>query len=793
MIHILKNTNTKNRNIVSAIVGVIVLIAGSHLGYGQADDALKYSLKTRWSAAVNPSNVWIEYPRPQMTRENYTILNGTWQYAIQSRNDGQPKTFQGKILVPFPVESELSGVKKNVGENNYLWYKHNFKSPSLARNERLLLHFGAVDWEAKIFVNRKEVGIHKGGFDAFSFDITDYLKQGDQELVVRVWDPSDKGTQARGKQVSDPQGIWYTPVTGIWQTVWLEKVPVNRVEKVTAIPDIDKRTVEVNVETVTDKSNTNVKVIALNNGKIISDTTVAIKSQSAGTATLQIPNPRLWSPDDPFLYDLKVELLSADGKVLDRVGSYFGMRKISLGKDAKGYTRIMLNNKPLFQFGLLDQGWWPDGLYTPPSEQAMLYDVELTKKMGFNMLRKHVKVECARFYYHCDKMGMLVWQDMPNGNYFNELRIEAWDTTDAQRPEESAKQFEWELKRMMDQYSNNPSIVVWVPFNEGWGQYDTRRITEWVKQYDPSRLVDSPSGWADRQTGDVIDVHIYPGPGMEAAEKNRAAVLGEFGGLGYPVKDHLWWDKRNWGYLTYHDKEELTVEFEKLISSLKGLIADGLSAAIYTQTTDVEGEVNGLITYDREVVKIESEKIRKMVMPLYRDYWDTYAFVRDAENDPNEWKVSTVLPSGNWTSAEYDDFHWVSRNAPLSSFDNFFLDSTGTWSEKDLFLRKEFDASALPDELYLKHYLPGAKAKVYLNGKLLWEHEDKGGRKRHYTSIDVSDQKALMRVGKNVLSVVLSRTRENASFDIGLYTTSAVKGEVVGETSIRSSMEMKQD
>jgi len=774
--------------------GVLLLILVSGWAFGQSDDILKSNLRTRWSADINPEKVWTEYPRPQMTRDNYSILNGYWQYAILPKETGEPEKFQGKILVPFAAESQLSGVKKTVGENNYLWYKRTFKNPDLTANERLLLHFGAVDWETKVFVNGKEVGIHHGGFDAFSFDISKYLRAGEQEIIVRVWDPSDKGTQPRGKQVSDPQGIWYTPVTGIWQTVWLEKVPDNRIDRITAIPDVDGRTLTVTVKTITTKNDCTIRLTALSADKMIAESSIGVNDPGIeNIVTLQIPTPRLWSPEDPFLYDLKVELLDADGQVVDRVGSYFGMRKISLGKDAKGYTRIMLNNKPLFQFGLLDQGWWPDGLYTPPSEEAMLFDVLATKKMGFNMLRKHVKVESARFYYHCDKMGMLVWQDMPNGNYLKDLRIEAWEGEDVKRPEESAKQFERELKNMMDQLAHYPSLLVWVPFNEGWGQYDTKRITEWVKKYDASRLVDSPSGWADRGAGDIIDVHIYPGPGMEAAENNRAAVVGEFGGLGYPVKDHLWWDKKNWGYLTYSDKEKFAYEFEKLISSLKGLVSAGLSAAIYTQTTDVEGEVNGLITYDREVVKIEHDKIREMILPLYEDYWDAYYFVRDAESEPNEWNVSSAFPSNGWTSTEFDDFQWQKQNTPLTTYDNFFLDSATTWDGKELFLRKEFESTTMPDKLYLKHYVPNAKIEVYLNGKLLWKHEDKGGRKRHYTHVDISNQKHLMKSGKNVLSVILDKAAENASFDIGLYTTSAVKNYALDGTSTGNSMELKQE
>jgi hypothetical protein len=762
-----------------AFLGIVVIIATlSRALYAQTDDVLKYSMKTRWSDKVGPGKVWPEYPRPQMTRANYVILNGSWEYAIQPTEQSLPTKFQGKILVPFPVESQLSGVKKMVGEKNYLWYKHTFKSPRLAKNKRLLLHFGAVDWEAKIFVNGKEVGEHRGGFDAFSFDITDFLLKDEQELVVRVWDPSDKGTQPRGKQVAEPQGIWYTPVTGIWQTVWLEIVPENHIASITPVPDIDSRTLRVTTHVMANR-NLKLRLTATSSGKVVAETTIALSKQNnESTAVLSIPNPRLWSPADPFLYDLKAELLS-EGKIEDQVGSYFGMRKVSLGKDAKGYTRIMLNNQALFQCGPLDQGWWPDGLYTPPSEEAMLYDIEATRKMGFNMLRKHVKVECARYYYHCDKMGMLVWQDMPNGNYLKELRIEAWDTTDAKRPEASSKQFELELKRMIDQRTHFASILVWVPFNEGWGQYDTERVTDWVKKYDSSRLVDSPSGWTDRGVGDVIDVHIYPGPGMEAAEANRAAVLGEFGGLGYPEQNHLWWDKRNWGYLTYTDKEKFTREFEKLFSGLRGLVANGLSAAIYTQTTDVEGEINGLITYDREVMKLQHDKVREIVTPLYDEYWNAYFYVRDSEHSSNGWKVTATVPTGNWMIDGYDDFQWASRNMPLSSFSNFSLGNNGTpWTEKELFLRKEFETSTLPEKLYLKHYMPGAKAQVYLNGELLWEHEDKGGRKRHYTDIDISEKKHLMRKGKNVLSVVLTQANEKASFDIGVYTTDAVKQSV---------------
>lgn len=755
---------------------LLVLILLSKAVYAQKSEVLTYEMKTRWTEEVDPEAVWQAYPRPQMKRDNYENLNGKWQYAIRKTNADQPSNWDGDILVPFAAESSLSGVKELVGEENLLWYKRIFTAPKLKRDERLLLHFGAVDWETTIFVNDKEVGAHKGGFDAFYFDVTDYLNGGEETLVVKVWDPSDKGTQARGKQVSEPFGIWYTPVTGIWQTVWLEKVPESRIELVKPTPNLDERKVNVELFTIIKDQNLKIKVTTFKEGEPLTSTTKEVeKGQQSVDLTMDIKNPRLWSPEDPFLYDMKVEVLDKRGRQIDVVESYFGMRKISLGKDAKGYTRIMLNDKPLFQFGLLDQGWWPDGLYTAPTEEAMLYDVEMTKKMGFNMIRKHVKVEPARYYYHCDKMGILVWQDMPNGNYLRDLRIQAWETEDAQRPKASADQFEAELKEMMDQFHLFPSILVWVPFNEGWGQYDTERVTKWVAEYDPSRLIDSPSGWADRGISDMVDVHLYPGPGMEVPEENRAAVLGEFGGLGHPVKEHLWWDKKNWGYLTFNDKDTFVKEFDNLINGLKGLIASGLSAAVYTQTTDVEGEVNGLITYDREVVKIAPEKLKNMIRPLYDSYWDAYDYITDSEYEHQEWKIIDDAPDSQWATIDYDDFDWSTVKGPFSTYDNFFLPNASEWSGEKLYLRKAFQVNTIPEKLYLKHYLPKSTVKIYLNGELIKTYNDKGGRKRHYTHIDISNEAKLLVQGENVLAVELSKQEDEASFDLGLYTAEPIK------------------
>jgi beta-galactosidase/beta-glucuronidase len=573
---------------------------------------------TRWASSVRPDNVHSEYPRPQMIRDEWLNLNGPWDYAIRPREERRPASFDGQILVPFAVESALSGVMERVGESNRVWYRRHFSSPARAEGHRTLLHFGAVDWHATVWINGIEVGEHKGGYTPFTFDITDALVSGDQEIVVSAWDPSDAGFQPRGKQVNEPRGIWYTPVTGIWQTVWLESVPALSLAGLKMVPDIDSSVLLLGAELRgLDGSG------ALGLGAEAPDLVLhavardgeTVVAETSGTATenlvLKIPEPRLWSPDSPFLYQLEVEL-RRNGEAVDSVGSYFGMRKIELGEDSHGIKRLLLNNEPLFQYGTLDQGWWPDGLYTAPTDEALRSDVEVLKELGFNMTRKHVKVEPARWYYHCDKLGLLVWQDMPNGD----AHI-GRDDTDLERTSESAQNYMRELEEMIDLLHNQPSIVVWVPFNEGWGQFDTDGVLSWVKAYDPTRLVDGPSGWTDRGSGDIYDIHSYPGPAMPEPEPNRAIVLGEFGGLGLPVEGHLWRDRDNWGYRSYETRDELWASYSQLIAKLAPMIEAGLAAAIYTQTTDVEIEVNGLMTYDRAVVKFDAERMYRTNRRLY--------------------------------------------------------------------------------------------------------------------------------------------------------------------------------
>ena len=565
-------------------------------------------IKTQWAEQVNPANVLPEYPRPQLERGEWQNLNGEWEYAIKPVGNAEPAAFDGNILVPFAVESSLSGVQKEVGENNELWYKRTFTVSSAWKNKDIVLNFGAVDWKADVFVNDILVGTHQGGFTPFSFNITPYLtgKSG-QKLVVRVWDPSDKGFQPRGKQTSRPESIWYTPVTGIWQTVWLEPVASAHVTSVKAIPNIDTNTLNVTVGTSCNCPSGIVTVKLLDKGQVVA----SAKGVQGKELRLNVQNPTLWSPSNPYLYDMTISL-AKDGKVLDEVKSYTAFRKISSKRDANGIMRMQLNNQDLFQYGPLDQGWWPDGLYTAPTDEALLYDVKKTKDWGFNMIRKHVKVEPARWYYHCDKEGMLVWQDMPSGDMGNNWAPHTYNGgTDKDRTAESVANYYQEWKEIMDLCVSNPSVVVWVPFNEAWGQFDTEKVVEWTKSADPSRLVNPASGGNHRSCGDILDLHNYPAPDMYLFDPQRVNVLGEYGGIGLPVENHLWWNKRNWGYVQFKNSAEVTAEYVKYANILKDYVRRGFSAAVYTQTTDVEGEVNGLMTYDRKVIKIDEAAVRK--------------------------------------------------------------------------------------------------------------------------------------------------------------------------------------
>ncbi len=577
-------------------------------------------IKSPWAEKVNPANPLPEYPRPQMVRDSWMNLNGLWQYAILPKTQVSiPADFMGKILVPFAVESALSGVGKTVGKDSVLWYERSLTIPANFKNKKILLQFGAVDWLCEVYVNGKAVGTHQGGYDPFSFDITAALnKKGAQKIAIRVWDPSDDGPQPRGKQVNNPNGIWYTPVTGIWQTVWMEAVPLTYITSTRQTPDIDSKSLKVAVSTENFLPGDQIIVSAWKGTEKIAEQKLGANNE----AVLPINNPELWSPNHPFLYDLKVSIVRK-GKVADEIKTYFAMRKISMQKDVNGIERMMLNNGFVFQYGPLDQGWWPDGLYTAPTDEALKFDIAKTKEMGFNMIRKHVKVEPARWYHHCDQMGMLVWQDMPSGDLGNhwESRPGIYGSaTDKDRTTASENIYRTEWNEIMQDLYNFPSIVVWVPFNEAWGQFKTTEIVNWTMQKDPSRLVNTASGGNFEDVGHIIDLHNYPEPLMPDPAiygKTSVLVLGEFGGLGLPINNHTWQQKDNWGYQSYKSNAELLKRYTEFINRIPHLIEKGLSAAVYTQTTDVEVEINGLMTYDRKEIKMPVEKLNAIHRQLY--------------------------------------------------------------------------------------------------------------------------------------------------------------------------------
>ena len=564
-------------------------------------------IKTPWGEQLNPKNVLPEYPRPIMERHEWKNLNGSWNYAITKKGEAAPGNYQGEILVPFAVESSLSGVGKRINEHQELWYQRTFDVPSSWKGKQILLHFGAVDWKADVWVNDVKVGEHTGGFTPFYFDITSALNKGNNQLVVKVWDPSDRGEQPRGKQVERPEGIWYTPVTGIWQTVWLEPVAAQHIAHLKTTPDIDKKTVKVEVATnVCSPDKVEVKVF---DGK-----NLVAKGAALNGVPVELTMPedvKLWSPESPSLYDMEVTLYK-DGKAIDQVKSYTALRKFSTHKDKNGITRLQLNNKDYFQFGPLDQGWWPDGLYTAPTDEALVYDLKKIKDFGYNMVRKHVKVEPARWYTYCDQLGLIVWQDMPNGGRGPaEWQMHKYyDGADAIRSAKSEANYRKEWKEIIDYLYSYPSIGVWVPFNEAWGQFKTPEIAAWTKEYDPSRLVNPASGGNHYTCGDILDLHNYPGPNLYLYDPTRATVLGEYGGIGMALKGHLWLADKNWGYVKFNTPEEVTNEYIKYADHLLELIEKGFSAAVYTQITDVEEEVNGLVTYDRKVIKVDEPKIK---------------------------------------------------------------------------------------------------------------------------------------------------------------------------------------
>ncbi len=689
-------------------------------------------LVTRWAKDVSPENALPEYPRPQLVRKDWLNLNGLWDIKLA---DGT----RSKILVPYPVESALSGVMKHADR---MTYRRRFQVPQGWNGRHVLLHFGAVDWEAKVTVNGKKLGVHCGGYDDFSFDITDALKtSGEQEIVVEVFDPTDAGSQPRGKQVLHPGGIMYTPTSGIWQTVWLEPVAETHVKSLLLVPDVDAGCLRLTVG-----GTGTVEAVATDDGRQVAQVSGAAGSE----LKLPIPEPKLWSPDSPHLYDLRVSLKSG-GKTVDEVTSYFGMRKIALGKDDKGITRMMLNGKFVFQVGPLDQGFWPDGIYTAPTDEALRWDVATMRKLGFNCARKHVKVEPDRWYYWCDKLGLLVWQDMPAGD---------------NRTPESTEQFEVELQRLIEGRRDHPAIIMWVVFNEGWGQHDTQRLTKWVKQMDPSRLVDNASGWTDTKCGDVIDMHNYPGPGSPAPEANRAAVLGEFGGLGLAVDGHTW-SKQTWGYRGTQGIEDLTRGYEKLLVKAWALKdKPGLSACIYTQLTDVETECNGLLTYDREVHKVLLDRAAAVntgklpPQPVVREVVPT------SQRQGIDWRFTLQKPAADWTRPDFDDSAWKEGPGGFGSPGTPGAVVRTEWHTDDIWLRRQFDwpsNAATNPELLVHH---DEDVEIYINGVLAGKAS---GYLTDYEEMSMLPEgRAALRPGKNIMAVHCHQTTGGQYIDVGI-------------------------
>ena len=729
------------------IASLALVTVGCSRSATAAWEPAKGPLMTRWAKDVSPENVHPEYPRPQMVREAWQNLNGLWQYAIAAEGEAPPvgKDLDGKILVPFPIQSALSGVMKPADR---LWYRRTFTVPKAWNGGRVLLHFGAVDWEATVYVNGKKAGDHRGGYDAFTLDITDALKgPGRQELIVGVFDPTNDGNQPRGKQVTRPRSIWYTAVTGIWQTVWLEPVPETHIDRLVITPDVDKKCLRLTVEAAGETADLAVEAVATDGGKQVGK----VSGRAGAELSLPVKAPKLWSPEEPHLYDLTVELKN-NAKTVDAVSGYFGMRKIEIGKDDKGVTRMLLNGKFVFQMGPLDQGWWPDGLYIAPTDEAFKYDVEITRKLGFNMTRKHVKIEPDRWYYWCDKLGLLVWQDMPNGN---------------NKTPESQREFEKELRALVEGHRNHPSIIMWVVFNEGWGQHSTERYAKLVKELDPSRLVSNASGGFDKKCGDILDVHSYPNPRGARPEPTRAAVQGEFGGLGLGVPGHTW-GKRHWGYRGVADRDGLTAGYERVLRSIYEMKDSmGLSAAIYTQITDVEVECNGLLTYDRAIVKPDLERVAAVnrgdfsnlpPLPIVK------TVVPTSEKKAQQWRYTFETPGAGWFKPGFDDSGWKTGPGGFGTQSDPVVGTV--WNTADIWLRREV---TIPEGDYTRLGLRirhDEDAQVYINGVKAAD------LKQYVVAYQVrplnEKGRAAIKPGKAVLAVHCRQTQGGQFIDVGL-------------------------
>ena len=723
----------------------VFISAMAHM-FAYAASSKENRMKTVWADKVTSENVWQSYPRPQLQRSQWMNLNGLWLFAVTSQDTPKKLVkFEEQILVPFAIESSLSGVQRPFLPTEKLWYQRHFTLDDAWKGKNVILHFGAVDYECQVWVNNKLAGTHKGGNNPFSFDVTKFLKKGGAQLVeVAVIDPTDTESISRGKQQLDPKGIWYSPVSGIWQTVWLEAVSSTHILQVLPTADVHKKTVSLDIGVAKAKGGEKVKVELLDGSKIVN----AIEQKLTSKIEMEIPEAVLWSPSSPKLYHLNIELVS-NGKVVDKVKSYFALREVSIKEDECGYRRICLNGEPIFQYGTLDQGWWPDGLLTPPSEEAMLWDMVQLKKMGFNTIRKHIKIEPEQYYYYADSLGLMMWQDMVSGfstERKDKEHIKPNAQTDWNAPVAHTNQWQQEMFEMIDRLRFYSCITTWVVFNEGWGQHNTVEIVKKVMDYDKSRIIDGVTGWTDRGVGHMYDVHNYPATSMilPVCNGNRISALGEFGGYGWAIKEHLWNpDMRNWGYKNIDGAMALMDNYGRLVYDLETLIAQGLSAAIYTQTTDVEGEVNGLITYDRKVIKIPEGLLHLMHDRLYHiSPVKAVTLVADAQD------------GGKITRA-------VSLNGEEPKMVSLPFDCpprSGIISETSFEVNKEFNHLSL----WIR---ATGDVKVWLNGVEVFSQEVK--QTRHYNQYNISDYCHYLREGRNELRIEVQENKK-MNFDFGL-------------------------
>jgi hypothetical protein len=712
---------------------------------------LKAPLMTSFAAKVDTINVLPEYPRPQMVRKNWMNLNGVWEFQpASSQTEALPTgKLSSKILVPFPVESALSGI---MAHNDKLWYRRTFSIPKNWKGQRVLLHFGAVDYETEVFVNGRSVGTHQGGYDPFSFDITSKLIAGKpQVLTVRVYDPTDAATFPRGKQTLTPEGIMYTAVTGIWQTVWLEPVSKTHISSIKMVPNIDNSTLVFKAITEGSLSNNIVEVEVKEGTKTITK----YKGDTNEDLVIPVPNPKLWSPDSPFLYDLKVTLKNGANAV-DSLSSYFGMRKISMTQ-VGGFQKMMLNNEFVFQMGPLDQGYWPDGLYTAPTDEALQFDIKTMKEAGFNMVRKHIKVEPYRWYYWADKMGLLVWQDMPSVNSYAKVR-----------PPVDQAAFKTQLEQMIQTHWNQPSIVMWVVFNEGQGQHNTEALVSTVKELDPSRLVSQCSG-SNKRVGDLLDIHKYPSPACPVSS-TQILACGEYGGVAYSIDNHIY--QKAFGHGKVNSGEEWLNSYATFTDNLIGFKTNsGLSAAVYTELTDVEGEMNGFITYDRAVVKVDLNKLSEINQRVIKNKAKIVDILPTSQANAQQWKFTFNQPATDWNTMDYNHIQWQDSVAPFEPATKKNIREIKTnWNTPDIWMRKEFKVGTLSPEslenliFFINHV---DDCEIYINGVLA---ASLTGITNGYAVLPFSDEakRTIKQNSNNLIAIHCHNSKGSQIIDAGI-------------------------